>query len=43
MYKYKFITEAQYEEAQNQKIVLSKNSGITDDVNEDERISISNT
>ena len=42
MYKYKFITEAQYEEAQNQKIVLSKNSGITDDVNEDERISISN-
>ena len=26
MYKYKFITEAQYEEALNQKIVLSKNS-----------------
>ena len=42
MYKYKFITEAQYEEALNQKIVLSKNSGINDDVNEDEGISISN-
>lgn len=42
MYKYKFITEAQYEEAQSQKIVLSKNSGIADDVNEDERISVSN-
>ena len=26
MYKYEFITEAQYEEALNQKIVLSKNS-----------------
>ena len=42
MYKYKFITEAQYEEALNQKIVLSKNSDLNADLNEDEQISVSN-
>lgn len=42
MYKYKFITEAQYEEALNQKIVLSKDSSLNDNLNEDEQITVSN-
>ena len=42
MYNYKFITEGQYEEAKNQKIVISKNANAKNNENEEERISTSN-